>query len=416
MDVDDVLIVGGGPGRAGRGVRAARARVGQGAGRRIANATLGGMPRHCDHTGFGLLDLTAVLTGPPTRERGRSARDGRRGAPDRDDGDGLGRRRRIVTYQPARPAERRLARGRSSRPAAASALAPPGSSPARRPPASLTTGACSGSCTFAAMRVGRARRRRRRARQLLRGAHAAARRAPTVAAMVTDLAARISRSLAFRLGDRGSLRCPVLTECASRGSIGRGPRRSGRADRPRRRDAAVVECDTVVFTGDWIPDHELARRGRPRIDPGTAARASTRVCALRCRACSRRATCFTAPRPPTSRALDGRWAATSVTQWLSSGLSAADWPVPEIAVEPKPAAVDLTERASSPGNATCRRWRFLVSSAAFVRVARGRARQAGSGRSGRVAVNLSRPPFSMSDSWLDRVDPRGGTVTIAVDT
>ena len=30
-----------------------------------------------------------------------------------------------------------------------------------------------------------------------------------------------------------------------------------------------VPCDTVVFTGDWIPDHELARRSGAAIDPGT---------------------------------------------------------------------------------------------------------------------------------------------------
>ncbi len=31
----------------------------------------------------------------------------------------------------------------------------------------------------------------------------------------------------------------------------------------------TVECDTVVFTGDWIPDHELARQGGLAFDPGT---------------------------------------------------------------------------------------------------------------------------------------------------
>jgi hypothetical protein len=30
-----------------------------------------------------------------------------------------------------------------------------------------------------------------------------------------------------------------------------------------------VECDTLVFTGDWIPDHELARAAGIAIDPGT---------------------------------------------------------------------------------------------------------------------------------------------------
>jgi thioredoxin reductase len=31
----------------------------------------------------------------------------------------------------------------------------------------------------------------------------------------------------------------------------------------------TIACDTVVFTGDWIPEHELARRGGLAIDPGT---------------------------------------------------------------------------------------------------------------------------------------------------
>lgn len=31
----------------------------------------------------------------------------------------------------------------------------------------------------------------------------------------------------------------------------------------------IVDCDTVVLTGDWIPDHELARSTGLDIDPGT---------------------------------------------------------------------------------------------------------------------------------------------------
>ena len=31
----------------------------------------------------------------------------------------------------------------------------------------------------------------------------------------------------------------------------------------------VIACDTVVFTGDWIPDHELARSAGIPLDPGT---------------------------------------------------------------------------------------------------------------------------------------------------
>ncbi len=34
-------------------------------------------------------------------------------------------------------------------------------------------------------------------------------------------------------------------------------------------DAETVECDTVIFSGDWIPDHELARRAGIAMDAGT---------------------------------------------------------------------------------------------------------------------------------------------------
>src|SRR6185436_17525437 len=34
-------------------------------------------------------------------------------------------------------------------------------------------------------------------------------------------------------------------------------------------DGRTLACDTVVFTGDWIPDHELARRAGLAIDAGT---------------------------------------------------------------------------------------------------------------------------------------------------
>ncbi len=40
-----------------------------------------------------------------------------------------------------------------------------------------------------------------------------------------------------------------------------------RVDEPD--DVRRLSCDTVVFTGDWVPDHELARSGDLAMDPGT---------------------------------------------------------------------------------------------------------------------------------------------------
>ncbi|MEV6575950.1 FAD-dependent oxidoreductase [Streptomyces sp. NPDC051577] len=61
---------------------------------------------------------------------------------------------------------------------------------------------------------------------------------------------------------------PLLTATTVDELRGRG-RLSGVAVRHRDGRSAVLACDTVVFTGDWIPDHELARRGGVALDPGT---------------------------------------------------------------------------------------------------------------------------------------------------
>ncbi|MCZ0978572.1 hypothetical protein O1L60_03260 [Streptomyces diastatochromogenes] len=62
-------------------------------------------------------------------------------------------------------------------------------------------------------------------------------------------------------------RVPVLTGTFVTELLGRG-RLSGVAVRGGDGRAGVLRCDTVVFTGDWIPDHELVRaRGLP-LAPG----------------------------------------------------------------------------------------------------------------------------------------------------
>lgn len=52
-----------------------------------------------------------------------------------------------------------------------------------------------------------------------------------------------------------------------------GPQYAARYVRLAERAGAIrrLECDTVVFTGDWIPDHELAHRGGLVMDPATRA-------------------------------------------------------------------------------------------------------------------------------------------------
>ena len=88
-----------------------------------------------------------------------------------------------------------------------------------------------------------------------------------VVAMVTDLPRQQSYA-AFHAAAVLRWAFPVLTSTAVTRLLGR-PRLTGVEVRAADGREVVLAADTVVFTGDWIPDHELARRGGIELDPGT---------------------------------------------------------------------------------------------------------------------------------------------------
>lgn len=61
---------------------------------------------------------------------------------------------------------------------------------------------------------------------------------------------------------------PLLTGATVTGLTGRA-RLTGVELRHDDGRTTTLRCDTVVLTGDFVPDHELARRGGLRLDPGT---------------------------------------------------------------------------------------------------------------------------------------------------
>jgi hypothetical protein len=89
-----------------------------------------------------------------------------------------------------------------------------------------------------------------------------------VAALVTEEErAQVgwARAAVTRLGVAG---VPLVTGAVVAELMGRG-RLSGMRLRRKDGSQSVLPCDTVVFTGDFVPDHELARRGGVPLDPGT---------------------------------------------------------------------------------------------------------------------------------------------------
>lgn len=249
----------------------------------------GGVPRHCVHTGFGLRDRHRVMTGP-AYARALAAAAVRAGAELRLgttvtglgtavsgfygavtgldaavtglDGAGTVTLTSGRGVETVRAAAVLLATGCRERPRAARLI------PGDRPAGVMTTGELQQRVYLGHERLA--------GRALVVGAehvsfsaavtlaHAGAR----VVALVTEHERQQSYA-AFRLGAALRWRVPVWTSTAVRRVAGLGRLAGVEVTDVRTGAARFVPCEVVVFTGDWIPDHELARLAGLAMDPGT---------------------------------------------------------------------------------------------------------------------------------------------------
>ena len=263
----DVLIVGAGP----AGLAAAIELRRLGAGRVLVadrEREAGGIPRHSAHTGYGLRDLRRMMTGPAyARHYAQAA--ARSGAEIRAAATvtaWAGDRVAILTspegVETVAARAVLLATGCRERPRAARLV------PGDRPSGVMTTGELQQRVYLAGQRLpGRA---------LVVGAeHVSFSAVVTLAHAGADVVALVTEQprqqsyAAFALGAALRWRVPVWTSAAVR--LVRGRDRLTAVDVADLRTGALrrVECDTLVFTGDWIPDHEQARLAGAAIDPGT---------------------------------------------------------------------------------------------------------------------------------------------------
>ena len=431
----DVLVVGAGP--AGLSAAIELRRLGAGSVLVAERETSpGGVPRHSWHTGYGLRDLRRVMSGPAyaqalasaAKEAGAELRPGTTVTGwETADGDGQAGACTVTLtsaggIETVRAAAVLLATGCRERPRAARLV------PGDRPAGVMTTGELQQRVYLGHERLA--------GRALVIGAehvsfsaavtlaHAGAR----VVALVTEYERQQSYA-AFRVGAALRWRVPVWTACAVRRVIGRGQLAGVEVADVRTGAARFVPCDTVVFTGDWIPDHELARLAGLAMDPGTRGPVVDTTLETSAAGVFAAGNLVHAAETADIAALSGRHAARHIAAFLGTGWSGARSSEARssgaesmagssairrpVLVEPPLAWI--SPNAITAGRAAPPLGRFVLRSGEFRRRAWLEARQDGRllARSRQIRLVPGRPAH-LGAGWLARVDPAGGPVRVIV--
>jgi NADPH-dependent 2,4-dienoyl-CoA reductase/sulfur reductase-like enzyme len=371
----------------------------------------GGIPRHSDHTGFGLRDLRTVLTGPRYAARYREAAE--------EAGVEVITETMVTGWEGSRglkltgpggrwdldPPAVILATGCRERPRSARLV------PGSRPAGVMTTSTLQQLVHLRGRKVGH--------RAVIVGAehvsfsavatlaHAGA----SVAGLITELPKHQSLG-AFRAGAALRYRAPVWPRTAVTAIRGAERVESVELTELDSGSTRTVECDLVVFTADWIPDHELAVMAGCELDTGSLGPLIDQ--GLR----TTRPGVFAAGNllHPAETAdvcgLDGRHVAPAVAAHLRVP---GDWPSHVRLVAREPLAWVAPNLLLAAGQDPPR-GRFLFRSREFMRRARVRLHQDGrqlwSGRVGRLVPGRS---GHIPSGWTSGVDPAGGPVIARVE-
>ncbi|PRC43902.1 pyridine nucleotide-disulfide oxidoreductase [Mycobacterium sp. ITM-2017-0098] len=289
-------------------------------------AHTGGIPRHSDHLGYGIRDLHRFVSGPAYAKRLTAMA--------ADAGAVLETETMVTGWAGDRALQITSPRGVRTITADAVVLAtgarerprPARMVPGDRPDGVYTTGHLQNLVHLHHANVG--------TRAVVVGAELVSWSAVltlresgcATAAMVSSYR-RPEAYAAFRSAGRLLLDGPVLTGSRLVAVHGKERVRSVTVETLSTGARHDIDCDTVVFTGDWIPDHELARTGGLQMD--TATRGPVVDTALR----TSRAGVFAVGNllhpvdTADGAALEGRHVATAVQAWLRRG----DEPAPTAA-------------------------------------------------------------------------------------
>jgi NADPH-dependent 2,4-dienoyl-CoA reductase/sulfur reductase-like enzyme len=370
----------------------------------------GGIPRHSDHSGFGFRDLRKVLSGPRYAARYRALAEAAAVEVLTEtmvtEWEGAGKLK--LTGPNGRweiePPAVVLATGCRERPRSARLV------PGSRPAGVMTTSTLQQLVHLRNRKVG--------SRAVIVGAEhvsfsavaTLAHGGASVAGLVTELPRHQSLG-AFRAGAAVRYRAPVWSRIKVSAIHGSDRVESVELTELDSGRTRTVDCDLVVFTADWIPDHELAVMAGCELDQGTRGPLVDPALRTTRRGVFAAGNLLHPAETADICALDGRHVAPSVAAYLRGP---GDWPMTVRLAARPPLAWVAPNLLLSTGHPPPR-GRFLLRSTEFARRARLRVRQGGrelwSGRVGRLVPGRS---SYIPSNWAERVDPEAGPVIVTV--
>lgn len=374
--------------------------------------TAGGIPRHCDHPGYGIRDLHTFISGPTYAKRlAESAALAGADIHTRATVTEMSADRTLQVTTPdglltVAPKALVLATGARERARPARLI------PGDRPQGVYTTGQLQNIVHLQHKRVGK--------RAVIVGAELVSwsaamtlRHAGCRPILMTTEYPTPESYAAFNIPGKVLLRVPVRSRTRVVGITGKRQLESVEIEDIDTGRRETINCDTVIFSGDWIPDHELPRAAGIAIDPAT--RGPLVDTALRTRAPGVFAAGNVLHPVDTAdiAALDGTYVADRVADYLTT----AGWAsAQQLRITCEAPLRWVAPGLMAPGEPAPPRERLLLWTDELVRRPRVAIRQGGE----TVAVKTLAWPaspgrvFRVPWSIMDGVRPDGGDVTVSI--